>query len=312
MAELIGYLLASSAIFTWALASLVYKSGLGRTDPKANLFFRMCCVSLGTFLFSLLLGNYQLFSTLTSDELVGYLIACAISGLSVTVGDLMYFNSLKKIDASRAFPLTQLSLVFVYPMAWIFFGELITLPIIIGGSLILSSVFLLSSKNKVEDGDSEMLINQGKASEDLLVGVILAIGTALSCAISIISFHQARIMTGDVFVTNFMRIVIPTMCLAILGVFRREYYGAFKKDERENLKWYFFIGITGSISLGLADSLFFKAAEINGLVLTSTITANTPMIQQLFAVAILKEKFRKKFLIAVDLIIIGNYIILFS
>ena len=36
----------------------------------------------------------------------------------------MYFTSLKKIEVSRAFPLTQLSLVFVYPFAFIFLPRL--------------------------------------------------------------------------------------------------------------------------------------------------------------------------------------------
>ena len=69
--------------------------------------------------------------------------------------------------------------------------------------------------------------------------------------------------------------------------------------------------MAGSLSLGLADSLFYKAAEINGLILTSTITASTPLVQQIFSIIFLKEKFRKRFLIACMLIIIGNYIILF-
>ena len=65
--------------------------------------------------------------------------------------------------------------------------------------------------------------------------------------------------------------------------------------------------LAGSLSLGLADSLFYKAAEMNGLILTSTITANTPTL----SVLVLKEKFRKRFFIAVALIVIGNYITLF-
>ena len=56
---------------------------------------------------------------------------------------------------------------------------------------------------------------------------------------------------------------------------------------------------------------YIKAGEINGLVLTSTFAVNTPMVQQIFSILILKEKFRKRFIIAVILIIGGNYIILF-
>ena len=93
--------------------------------------------------------------------------------------------------------------------------------------------------------------------------------------------------------------------------FRKEFYSSFTKANRKNIKFFIFVGIAGALSLGLADTLFYKAAEINGLVLTSTFTANTPMVQQIFSILILKEKFRKRFIVAVGLIIIGNYIIIF-
>jgi drug/metabolite transporter (DMT)-like permease len=302
--EIIGFILAIDAIISWSIASLVYKTGLRNTEPKATVLFRLVLVSFFTLIFALLFGNILYLSVINPNELSFYFILCIASGLTVTVGDLMYFISLQKIDASRAFPLTQLSLVFVYPFAFIFFGEEITLPIIIGGFLILSSVFFLSSKDKASKSKEEK-------KDEVLIGVILAIGTALLWSLSMVTFHQARIISNDVFFTNFYRMFFATITIAAVGIFKKEYYGGFKKESREDIKYYFYIGIAGSLSLGLADSLFYKAAEINGLVLTSTITANTPMVQQILSVLILKEKLRKRFFIAVALIILGNYLILF-
>jgi drug/metabolite transporter (DMT)-like permease len=310
MAELIGYLFTLDALFTWGIASLVYKFGLGKAEPKAGLLFRLILVSTSTFLLSLIFGNFSFFSILNSQELIDYLIACLISGLSVTIGDLLYFLSLKKIDASRTYPLTQLSLIFVYPFAFIYFGEAITLSIFIGGMLILSSVFILSSKDKTEKSTPQ-LEDSHKTKEELIIGVLFAIGTAFFWALAIVSFNEARTITGDVFITNFIRVAFGTIFFAVLGIFQREYYSGLKKENRNKLKFYFYIGIAGSLSLGLADSFFYIAAEINGLVLTSTITANTPMLQQLLSILILKEKFRKRFLIAVGLIILGNYFIIY-
>jgi drug/metabolite transporter (DMT)-like permease len=310
MVELIGLILALDAIFTWALASLVYKWGLGKTQPKENLFFRLCCVSLGTFSLSLLFGSYSFFLTLNKETLSLYIITCIISGVSVTVGDLLYYLSLKKIDVSRAYPLTQLSLIFVYPFSFFLFDEKITSSIFIGGMLILSSVFILSSKDRKEKIHIKRTFKE-KISEDLILGVLYAIGTAFFWAVSYVSFNQARILTGDVFVSNFVRIGSTVLIVAILGIYQKEYFSGFKKENRENLKYFIYIGIAGILSLGLADTLFIKAAEINGLVLTSTFTVNTPMVQQIFSILILKEKFRGRFLFAVGLIILGNYIILF-
>ena len=310
MSEIIGFVLTIDAIFTWALASLVYKWGLGHTQPKANIFFRLCCVSVSTFLIALIFGNLIFLETMSNVEIMLFFVTSLISGLSVTIGDLFYYKSLKKIDASRAYPLTQLSLIFVYPFSFILFQEMITPSILFGGLLILSSVFILSSKDKSEKNSSKRSFKD-KISEDLIIGVLLAIGTALLWAISYVSYNQARILTGDIFYSNFIRIFIAMISVAFLGLFQRDYYDGFKKKNKKFLKYFLSIGIAGSLSLGFADALFVKAAEINGLVLTSTITANTPMVQQIFSIILLKEKFRKRFLVAVGLIIVGNYIIIF-
>ena len=310
MVDLIGLIFTINAIFTWAIASLVYKVGLKKTEPKANLFFRLCCVSISTFIFSLIFGNYLLLRNLNNYELLGYLISCFISGLSVTIGDLLYYMSLKKIDASRAYPLVQLSLIFVYPFSFLLFGEELRVSILLSGFLFLLSVFILSSKDKSEAGESEPNVNE-RSSENVIIGVFFGIGAAFCWGIAIVSFNQARIFSGDVFIANFLRVAFAAVIIALVGIFQREYYLGFKKETRENRKYFIFIALAGILSLGFADTLFYKAAEINGLALTSTITVNTPMVQQIFSILILKEKFRKRFLIAVGLIIIGNYIVIF-
>jgi len=314
MAELFGYLLAIDAIITWSVASLVYKIGLEKTGIKGAVLFRLVMTSIATLIFSILFGSFLFFTVLNVEQLVVFILSCLISGLSVTIGDLMYFNSLKKIDASRAFPLVQLSLVFVIPMSIFLFNDEITPSILIGALLILSSVFLLGAKDKEENNEEENIeedLSEKENPDHLITGIFMAVGAALCWAIAIVAFNQARILSGDVFVPNFMRVSFAAIFIAIIGIFQREYYSGYKKENRGILKYFIVIGIAGALSLGLADSLFYKAAEINGLVLISTITANTPMVQQLLSIAILKEKFRKRFILAVLLIILGNYIILF-
>ncbi|MFW9826793.1 MAG: GRP family sugar transporter [Candidatus Thorarchaeota archaeon] len=311
MAELIGFILTFDAIFTWALASLVYKWGLKKTEPKANLLFRLCFTCLGAFIFSLIFGDYTFLWTSNSQDITSYLIACVISGLSVTIGDLFYYMSLKKIDVSRTYPLVQLSLVFVVFFSFLFFGEEIIYSTLFGGILILASVFILSSKDKSEKSQLKRSFKE-KLSEDRIIGVLLAIGTAFFWALAYVSLNQARILSGDVFVSNFIRIGFGMVAVGILGFFQKEFYAGFKKENRGNLKYFIYIGLAGILSLGLADAIYIKAAEINGLVLTSVFTANTPMVQQIFSILILKEKFRKRFIIAVLLIVVGNYIIILT
>jgi len=310
MAELVGIIFTGFTILIWAAASLVYKAGLEKTQPKANLFFRLCLVSIGTFIFSLIFGNYLFLTKLNNIELLGYFVLCTISGLSVTFGDLLYYKSLQKIEASRAYPIVQLSLIFVYPFSFFFFGEELHISILIGGFLFLISVFILSKRDDSEKSEPNKNLRE-KFSETIIVGILLALGTAFFWAVAIVSFNQARIITDDVFVTNFFRVIIATVSISILGIFQPEYYSGFKEENRKNLKYYFYIAIAGIMSLGFADTLFYKAADMNGLVLTTTLTVNTPMVQQVLSIIFLKEKFRPRFLIAVSLIVLGNYLILF-
>ena len=311
MPELIGYILTLDALFTWGIASLVYKFSLGKIESKPSLLFRLIFVSCSTFLLSLFFGSFTSIFLLSNQKLTEYLIACLISGLSVTIGDLLYFIALEKIDASRAFPLTQLSLIFVYPFGFILFGDVLSISILIGGFLILSSVFFLSSKDKSHDIEKNTE-KAKKSSENLVLGVLFAVGAAILWGLSIVAFNYVtEFISNDVFTTNFVRVFFGAIFFLIVGIFRKEFYSSFTKANRKNIKFFIFVGIAGALSLGLADTLFYKAAEINGLVLTSTFTANTPMVQQIFSILILKEKFRKRFIVAVGLIIIGNYIIIF-
>lgn len=310
MPDLIGYILTLDALFTWGIASLVYKFSLGKVESKPSLLFRLMFVSCSTFILALFFGTFSFIPLLSSQNLISYIIACLISGLSVTIGDLLYFASLEKIDVSRAFPLTQLSLIFVYPFAFILFGEELKFSILLGGSLILLSAFVLSTKDK-ENANENGSEKKSRSSETMVIGVLLAIGSAFLWGLSIVAFNQARIISNDVFTTNFVRVFFGAILFVIIGIFQKDFYSSFTKANRKNIKYFIFIGIAGALSLGLADTLFYKAAEINGLVLTSTFTANTPMIQQILSILILKEKFRKRFIFAVGLIIIGNYIILF-
>ncbi len=311
MPELIGFFLTLDALFTWGLASLVYKFSLRKIESKPGVLFRLLFVSCSTFVFALIFGSFSFIPLLSSQNLVSYIIACLISGLSVTIGDLLYFASLKKIDVSRAFPLTQLSLIFVYPFAFIIFGEEITFSILLGGLLILFSIFFLSSKDKSENNENSSE-KEKKESENLVLGILLAVGAAFLWGLSIVAFNYVtQFISNDVFITNFVRIFFAAILFLIVGIFHKDFYSGFTKANRKNMKYFLFVGIAGALSLGLADSLFYKAVEINTLVLTATFTANTPMIQQFLSILILKEKFRKRFIFAVGLIIVGNYIILF-
>ena len=94
-------------------------------------------------------------------------------------------------------------LIFVIFFSIFLFNEEITYSILFGGALILSSVFILSTKDKSEKFEVKRSLKE-KISEDLIIGVLLAIGTAFFWAVAYVSLNQARILTGDIFISNFL------------------------------------------------------------------------------------------------------------
>ncbi len=103
-----------------------------------------------TFTFFLFLLSMILFKSYPTDNLIlSDYIKIAVSGIiGVSFGDLLYIYSLSKLGASLAAIVTCLYAPFVVILAFLIFGEGISITSFIGGILILLSIIIVVPKKK--------------------------------------------------------------------------------------------------------------------------------------------------------------------
>ena len=153
MDRLIGiFLIAVSAVSFGAnpiFARIAYDAG---ANPSTFLFFRFAIASAVMFLI-MIIGNFKfprgrLLFTLVMMGGVGIVGAT----ISTTFGSVAFFAGLKRIDTSNTSIISTLEVVVSIALAIIVLGETITLPKIIGATMIISAVAILAkSEYKVAD-----------------------------------------------------------------------------------------------------------------------------------------------------------------
>ncbi|MDO1581357.1 EamA family transporter [Rhizobium oryzicola] len=81
--------------------------------------------------------------TLTSPWFMAAIIA-------ETVCFFVWMTVLSELDLAKAFPLSAVSYLLIMGVAWVFFGEQMTLLQIIGSGLILSGIFCIATASPKE------------------------------------------------------------------------------------------------------------------------------------------------------------------
>ncbi len=67
-----------------------------------------------------------------------------LSGLATGLSWLCYWRAMQTGAATRVAPIDKLSVAFVIVLAWLFLGEPITWPVLLGGSLVVAGALILA------------------------------------------------------------------------------------------------------------------------------------------------------------------------
>ena len=137
----IGVVLAISSGVTYAAYNIFVKVGMQKgAEPMSTMW--ICYVMTG--LCAGLCGDLPALVGLTAQNPALLWILIVLLGLCTsTLPHLMYATALKEIPAGTASTLSLLEPLAAILYAMVFFDEPLTLPLVIGGVLILSAVFLI-------------------------------------------------------------------------------------------------------------------------------------------------------------------------
>lgn len=120
-----------SALFAAATAILA-KIGIAGIDSNLATAIRTTVVLVFTWAIAIALGKHNAIMQISSRSWL-FLV---LSGIATGLSWLCYFRALQLGPASAVAPIDKLSVVLVILFAWIFLGEGLSTPKIIGGLLI--------------------------------------------------------------------------------------------------------------------------------------------------------------------------------
>jgi drug/metabolite transporter (DMT)-like permease len=314
MVNWFGIALVFFVMFIWGASSNVYKYALGdqsdiKGDPISALSIRIIFVFLAVFLTALIFENPFSIFLMDSEALRNYLLICALSGILTILGDICYFKALQLLDSCRIYPLVNTQALFTFPLAAFFFGEQITLLIWISGALMIIGVLFFGSTDNLDKGIATL--DENKRKKTYLIGFFAGLTVGFFYATQYITMTLARNYYPGPFTQNSFRVFTFLVILWTYMLATKKHIPRFNTPEgKQSIKNYLIIGIMGAISMGICDGLYQIGVTLNGSAVSIVIASNAPLVNQLFGVLLLKEKFRPRFIIGVIIIIFANILVI--
>jgi DME family drug/metabolite transporter len=181
----LGELAALGAAFCWAIAPILYRQALFKTNPVSANIVR-CVTNAFVMLFLLVaLGKVGALTGLPLN-VVAIVVVSGVIGLGI--GDTLYLLGLKSVGVSVAVPLAATYPLFSLVWATVLLGEPVTALAIAGAVLILVGIWLLS-----RDKNGQAALSKGRLA---LTGVAVSLTTAFVWSVSITLMNVAVTMPG--------------------------------------------------------------------------------------------------------------------
>ncbi|BHH83457.1 hypothetical protein LA52FAK_17460 [Desulforhopalus sp. 52FAK] len=134
-----GELAILGAISSWTVYSLVGKKVMEKFTPLHTVLYSSL---IGSFLLFTLVMIYGLGNTFTEISVTNWLHLIFIGSFGTAAGVTLYYSAIKEIGAARAGVFINLVPFFAVLLSWVILREPITLPVIVGGILLTSGVFM--------------------------------------------------------------------------------------------------------------------------------------------------------------------------
>lgn len=283
---------ALATCIIWSLSIVLYKR-FSKTIPviKINIF-RLLGSILVLFPACILLG-YLLWN-------MGVIYAALSGVLALAIGDTLYIYSSSIVGVSIAAPIAYLYVIIVQFLA-ITYGEALTLGKIIAALLAVISIFLITS------GSIDVKVRKRK-----FIGIFLALITCFAWSLGQVVLKPATEFLNPLEVT-LIRALAGFIALLILYPLlitrlRSENYVKSIND----FKTFFYILLIGALDLALGSYLFVYSIASIGVDYTVIITGTIPVIAQLFANIIEKERLTIRHILSSILVSIGITIVTLS
>ncbi len=275
--KFLGEIAALATAFFFALTALIFTAtgrsvGSQVTNRLRLLFAFIYLVALNLILFRQPLP----FSAGSSRWL--WLSLSGIIGLSL--GDAFLFQSLISVGPRLGSLLLSLAPIFGSIIAWVFFGERLTILQITGITLALAGIAWVVASHEEPPGTPH-----GHTRRGVIFGIFAGLGQAVGLVLS----KQGMFGDFSPFQANVIRMLAAVLFTWILAAFRAEAGSTFQELRgKPRILGLLALGALVGPVLGVSSSLLaIKYVEIG---IASTLNALTPVIVLPISYFILKEK----------------------
>ncbi|MBI2184197.1 MAG: DMT family transporter [Thaumarchaeota archaeon] len=173
---MLGEVAAILSALCAAASSALYRIGVKQADPLHANIGRIWATTLIVLLSLLLTGQFSSYLSMPT----GAIVLAGLSGLvGMGIGDTFYFLGIRSIGVARAVPLTFTYPLFTTIAALLFLGEELTSTVVAGTFLILTGLWLLTSRGASDDTKFQ---KKGVAAA-MIAAILWATGITLMAAV---------------------------------------------------------------------------------------------------------------------------------
>ena len=278
-----------SAIFA-GITAVLAKIGIQKVNSTLATALRTIVVLAFSWLMVFLVGSQGQIGQISRKTLF-FLI---LSGLSTGASWLCYFRALQLSDVNKVAPIDKSSTVLTIILAFLLFGEPISVPKIIGILGIGIGTLLMIVKKETDK-------NQVQNRSWLLFAVLSAVFASLTSIFGKIGVENVESNLGTAIRT------VVVLVMAWLMVFVTG-----KQHEIQNIskKSWLFLFLSG-ITTGLSWLCYYRALQDGPASIVVPIDKLSIVITIVFSYILLKEKLSRKAAVGLLLILVGTAAMLF-
>lgn len=135
-----AFFFALLTAFIWGLVPFLEKIGLSSVDPTAAYLVRCLGVFLGAIIVICFTPQLPSIGKIGVKSTIFLILAGILAGF---VAQVVFYKALKMGEISRIVLITSSYPIFTFLMGWLFLGEEVTVPKVMGMLLIMGGLYLL-------------------------------------------------------------------------------------------------------------------------------------------------------------------------
>jgi len=285
-----------AAVFT-SLTTILAKIGIKNVNSNFATAYRTLIVIICSFILCVISGSIVNIPALTFDN---YLFL-VLSGLATGCSWLCYYKALQLGNVNKVVPIDKCSFILTSILFLIFFFDDTT-----KGGNILTIVMLFVSMGLMAFGTILMINHKEDTNQKSRLWLLLAILSAVFASlVSLFVKIGLKGISSDL--GTFIRTIIVFIFASTIVLVRKDYKDANRIDKKS----WIFLTLSGIATGGawLCEYEALNTINVNP-VAVSSISKLAILLTMAFSFVILKEKFSKKELLGLLLLVLGIVVII--